>query len=265
MTWSKIDATSTVPMPGLVAFMERWRPGTTLELKAASPAQIASLAAPHGGVEAMPRVYVKFLETMGESMGGVRLTRGTTSISELIDDRADEDRRRPDPRRYIKFSIGEDDYNGRQPDDFLDLASLSADGGDAAIIRVHEHDLVSNDGPHDSPFATFSDLLRAVVVSKLGLHADRARPVLAFGLGTHPATPAKAYEFLLRLGFAPTELGTSPHVMPLEDARRGAIALLTGVSTRTPSTLLRIKARDKVQESLLKELVTDHERDLTGV
>ena len=162
MTWPELlKAPPPLSMTGLLTFMERWKPESTHGFEPATADQIAVLAQPHGGLEALPRVYREFLATMGASTGSLKLVWGTTSISALLEDREDRQRERPDPRRYLKFAIGEDDYNGRHPDDFFDLARPTPDGRDAAIIRIHERHLVSGKVAAEQPFPTFSDLLRS--------------------------------------------------------------------------------------------------------
>ena len=162
LTWKQVCEASPVEMRGLLAFMERRRPGSTREVRAATPAQIAALAEPlDRGVDALPRVYIDFLETMGEHTGALKLTWGITTITALLAERSEPERARPDPNRYFKFSIGEDDYNGRQPDGFFDLARMRPDRSDAAVVRILEGDLVRRRSTPNEPFASFSDLVRA--------------------------------------------------------------------------------------------------------
>src|SRR5690606_29612900 len=112
MTWSELlKSAPPLSMTGLLVFMERWKPGSTHGFEAATADQIAALAQPHGGIGALPRVYREFLATMGASTGGLRLMWGTTAISVLLEDLEEQQRERPNPRRYLKFAIGEDDYN----------------------------------------------------------------------------------------------------------------------------------------------------------
>ncbi|HLL06473.1 MAG TPA: hypothetical protein VK539_38230 [Myxococcaceae bacterium] len=250
-------------MKGLLAFMERWRPGSTHGFEPATAGQIAVLAQPHGGLDALPRVYREFLATMGASTGDLRLIWGTTSISVLLEDPGDHQRQRPDPRRYLKFAIGEDDYNGRHPDDFFDLSRPTPDRRDAAIIRIREERLVSGKVAAQQPFPTFSDLLRSVIVAQAGLSVpDQRTPT--YSLGRNSETPAKTYEFFTRLGFSLTELGASSAVVPLEHPERGAIALISGPSPLLPVTGVELRARDKAQQLLLEELIKDHRQELSG-
>ncbi|WP_235216857.1 hypothetical protein [Archangium violaceum] len=209
-------------------------------------------------------MYREFLATMGASTGGLRLKFGTTSISVLLEDLKDHQRERPDSRRHLKFAIGEDDYNGRHPDDFFDLSRPTPDGRDAAILRIHEEDLVSGKVAAERPFPTFSDWLRSVIVSRVCLEVGPKQHRRYYDLGPKPEAPAKAYEFFTRLGFSLTELGASSEVIPLEHPERGAIALISAPSTSIPSTGLELHARDKAQQLLLNEVIQDHKHELRG-
>lgn len=265
MTWPELlKAPPPLLMTGLIAFMERWKPGSTHGFEPATASQIAALAQPHGGLDALPRVYREFLATMGASTGGLRLVWGTTSILALLEDMEDQQRERPDPRRYLKFAIGEDDYDGRHPDDFFDLARPIQDGRDTAIISIHEENLVNGKGAAEQPFPTFSDWLRTVIVSRVSLETGPGQRTPYFNLGPNPEAPAKAYEFFTRLGFSLTGLGASSAVIPLEHPERGAIALISAPSALIPRTGVELRARDKVQQSLLKEITKDHEQKLRG-
>ncbi|MBZ4420817.1 SMI1/KNR4 family protein [Myxococcus sp. RHSTA-1-4] len=266
MTWSELlKAPPPLSMTGLLSFMERWKPGSTQGFAPATADQIAALAKPHGGLDALPRVYREFLATMGASTGDLRLTfYGTTSVSALLEDLEDPQRERPDPRRYLKFTIGEDDYEGRDTDDFFELTRPTPNGRDAAIIRIHEEDLVSGKGVVEQPFPTFSDWLRSVIVSRVCLEAGPKQQRRYYDLGPNSEAPAKAYEFFTRLGFSLTELGASSEVIPLEHSERGAIALISAPSTSIPSTGLELYARDKAQQLLLNEVIQDHKHELRG-
>lgn len=264
MTWSEfLKAPPPLSMKGLLTFMERWRPGSTHGFEPASADQIAVLAKPHGGLDAFPRVYREFLTTMGASTGDLRLMWGTTSILALLENLEDHQRQRPDPRRYLKFAIGEDDYNGRHPDDFFDLSRPTPDGRDAAIIRIREERLVRGNVAAEQPFPTFSDLLRAVLVAQVGLNVPNQRTP-CYDLGPNPETPSKTYEFFTRLGFSLTELGASSAAIPLEHPERGAIALISGPSPLLPGTGVEFRARDKAQQMLLEEFIKDHRQELSG-
>lgn len=264
MMWSEICEASALSMTGLLTFMERWQPGSTSGMQGASVDEIGALAGPLGGTEALPPVYRDFLATMGASTGELALMWGTTSIRELLASREEERRERPDPRRYLKFAVGDQDYNGRHPDDFFDLARRTPDGFDAAMIRIHEKHLVSGKVRPEEPFANFSDLVRAVTVVKLALRVGTDRSVLSFDFGTRPDTTGRVYDFFFRLGFKLTELGASSRVVPLEHREKGAIALLRGPWGEIPRARVRLRARDPAQTLRYQELLADHERELTG-
>jgi hypothetical protein len=251
-------------MTGLLSFMERWTPGSTQGFEPATADQIAALAKPHGGLNALPRVYREFLETMGASTGSLRLAFGMTSILALLEDREDPQRERPDARRYLKFAIGEDDYNGRHPDKFFELTRPTPDGRDAAIIRIHEEDLVRGKVEAEQPFPTFSDWLRTIIVSRVVFEADPEEQTRYYDLGPKSEAPAKAYDFFTRLGFLLTELGASSSVILLEHPEYGALARIRAPSTSIPTTGLLLRARDKVQQSILDEVVQDHKQELGG-
>jgi hypothetical protein len=253
-------------MTGLLAFMERWKPRSTQGFEPATADQIAALAQPHGGLAALPRVYREFLETLDASTGGLRLKFGTTSISALLEEREDPQRERPDSRRYLKFAIGEDDYNGRHPDDFFELFRPTPDGRDAAVLRIREEQLVRGKVAVEQPFPTFSDWLRTVIVSRVVFETDPRKQTSSYYLGPNPEAPAKVYEFFTRLGFSLTELGASSAVVPLEHTERGALALIKAPSPSilSPSTGVELRARDKAQQVLLDEVLKDHEQELRG-
>jgi hypothetical protein len=264
MAWSGIPETAPVPMSGLLAFMERWAPGSTDRLIPATSDQIAALSEPHGGVNALPRVYRDFLATMGASMGGLRLMFGTVAVPDLLEDQENRARRRPDPRRYLKFAIGEEYENGRQPDDFFDLQSPTADHLDAAVFRIHEEDLLGGETRPDAPFATFSDLLRGVITFKLGLDLESNPKPLTLDFGRDPRIVERVYQFLQGLGFAVNELGASRSVVPVEAAERGAIAVINAPTAKISGTLLELRARTERQQRILEELVRDHRKELRG-
>ncbi|WP_240358823.1 SMI1/KNR4 family protein [Myxococcus vastator] len=248
--------------------MERWEPGSTQGFKPATADQIAALAKPHGGLNALPHVYREFLETMGSATGSLRLTFGTTSISALLEDREDLQRERPDTRRYLRFTMGEEDeFNTtgrRDTDDIFELFRPTPDGRDAAIIRIHEEDLVRGKGEVERPFPTFSDWLRTIIVSRIVFDAAPEKQTEYYSLGRKPETPAKTYDLLTRLGFSLTELGASSEVVPLEHTKYGAIALIRAPTASIPRTGLRLRARDKEQQRILEEVISDHEEDLSG-
>ena len=270
LTWKQVCEARPVEMPGLLAFMERRRPGSTREVRAATPAQIAALVEPlDGGTDALPRVYLDFLETMGEHTEALEPRCIVSSVTALLTERSERSepgRSRPDPTRYFKFSIGEGDYNGRQPDDFFDLSRMRLDRRDAAVVRILEGDLVRGRGSPDEPFASFSDQLRAVAASEFGLDAEAERSV-AFGFGDDADADAAArgYEFLGGLGFELTELGASPSRMVLEDARRGAFALLNGPSPMIPGTLLRVHIPTGKDGLHLAEVLKDYRDRAMGL
>jgi hypothetical protein len=264
MAWSAIPNTASLSMPGLLAFMERWAPGSTDLLIPATSDQIAALSEPHGGVKALPPVYTDFLATMGASMGDIRLKFGTVAIADLLEDQEDRARRRPDPLRYLKFAIGGDDVNDRHPDDFFDLQRQTADHLDAAIFRIHEEYLLSADTKPNIPYATFSDLLRGVITLRLGLtHGSNPKP-LTLDFGGDSRMVGMLYEFLQHLGFAVNELGASRSVVPLEAPERGAVVLISAPTTRVSGTLLQLHAREQKQERILEELVRDYRKELRG-
>ena len=265
MTWSELlKAPPPLSMTGLLAFMERWKPGSTQGFEPATAGQIAALAQPHGGLKALPPVYREFLGTMGASTGDLRLTFGTTSISALLEDREAPQRERPDSRRYLKFSIGEDDYDERNPDDFFELFRPTPDGQDAAILHIREEQLMRGKAAVEQFFPTFSDWLRAIIVARVVFAAEPKKQTSSYYLGLNPEAPAKAYEFFTRLGFSLTELGASSAVVPLEHPERGALVLIKAPSPSIPSTGVRLRARDKAQQLLLDEVLKDHEQELRG-
>ncbi|NTX10871.1 hypothetical protein HUA76_08750 [Myxococcus sp. CA056] len=259
-----LESPPPLSMAGLLAFMERWKPGSTQGFEPAAAEQIAALAKPHGGLHALPRVYREFLETMGASTGDLRLTFGTTSISALLKDREAPQRERPDSRRYLKFAIGEDDYNGRHPDEFFELTRPTPDGRDAAILSIREEDLVSHKEGAELLFPTFSDLLRSIIASRVVFEVGPEKQTRYYSLGEQPGTPRRVYEFFSRLGFSLTELGASADVVLLEHSERMAIALLSAPSTWIPRTGVQLRARDKTQQLLLEEIFSDHEEALSG-
>lgn len=265
LTWKQVCEARPVEMPGLLAFMERRRPGSTRDVRPATPAQLEALVEPlDGGADALPRVYLDFLKIMGEHTGALELTWGVTTITALIAERSETGRGRPNPNRHFKFSIGEDDYNGRHPDDFFDLARMRPDRSDAAVVRILEGDLVRGRGSPDEPFASFSDLVRGVASGQFSLYAESAEPSVPFGLGDSAEAPARAYEFLVGLGFELTELGASPAVMVLEDPRRGAFAELDASSGMISGTLLSVRIPAGKDGLHLAEVLKDYQARARG-
>ena len=266
MTWKQVCEARPLEMRGVLAFMERLRPGSTRDIRAATPAQIASLVEPlDRGIDALPRVYLEFLKTMGDHSGALELTWGTTSINAIIAERSETSGGRADSNRHFKFSIGEDDYNGRHPDDFLDLARMRSDRCDAPVLRILEADLIQGKRTPDQPFASFSDLVRSVVVGQFGLDTDPSDPPVPFGLGGDADASARAYEFLVGLGFELTELGASPSRLVLEDPRRGALALLTGPPSMLSGTLLSVRLPSGNDGRQLAEVLNDYEARVRGL
>ncbi|QVW70562.1 hypothetical protein [Myxococcus xanthus] len=264
MTWAELlKAPPPLTMKGLRAFMERWKPGSTEGFKPATAVQIAALAQPHGGLDALPPVYSDFLAAMGASTGSFRLTFGTTSISALLEDREDTQRERPDPRRYVKVAIGEELPEDRYPDEFFELFRPTPDGRDAAIVRIHEDDLVRGKQTAKRPFATFSDWLRAVAVSRVVLETEPRKQTKSYSLGEKPEAVAKTYEFFSRLGFSLTELGASSAIIPLEHRKYGATILISAPSLWIPRAGVELRARDKTQQRILEEAISDHEEELS--
>lgn len=266
LTWKQVCEARPVEMPALLAFMERRRPGSTREVRAATPAQIAALVEPlDGGTDALPRVYLDFLETMGEHTGALELTWGSMAVSALLAERSEAGSERPDPNRYFKFSIGEDDYNGRHPDDFFDLTRMRSDRSDAAVLRILEGDLVRRRVTPDEPFASFSDLVRAVAAGQFGLEDEAAEESAPFAFGDDAGAPARGYEFLVGLGFELTELGASPSRMVLEDPKRGALAMLKGPSVMIPGTLLQVRIPAGKEGLHLTAVLEDYEARVMGL
>lgn len=265
LTWQELlKAPPPLSMGGLLTFLERWQPGSTRGFKPATAGQIALLAQLYGGPAALPRVYLEFLATMGESTGSLRLKSGTTSISALLEEFHRQQPTRLERRRYLKFAIGGEDYNGRLPDDFFDLTLPTPDGRDAAIFRIHGEHLASDQAAAEQPFQTFSDWLRGVVISRTVWEALPQGKPLYYDLGPVPEAPAKAYDFLTRMGFSCTELGASAQVIPLECPKRGALALIRAATVLVPSASVRLRAREKAQQSLLAELLQDHRQELSA-
>ncbi len=265
MQWSELTSASPLVFSGLLECMERWQPGSTKDLEPATDEMVEELASPlEEGVDTLPLIYREFLASMGVSTGWLRLMWGSTSVTELLADRKDKQRKRPDSQRYFMFALGEDDINGRHPDDFFDLAKRTQDGVDAAIIRISERDLSEGGVDPKAPFATFSDLLRAVITAKLGLQIEDDRSVGYFDFGTDPEAPERVYDFLVRLGFSHTKLGASTRVVPLEASGRAAIALLKGPSPSIPRTALRLRSTDPQESAQLKALMDDYQGELRG-
>lgn len=267
VAWSVIQEESPLRMHALMAFMERFSQGSTADARPATREQIAALAELLGGtVDRLPRVYLDFLQTMGEQIGKLRLTRGITSISALLADRRGRGRAHVDSQRYFKFAIGEDDYNGRQPDDFFDLHRIWANGEDAAIIRIREEDLIDSRQTPDEPFGSFSDLVRSVMVNKLckGTRADKL-PAVSFGFGTVAGATVKVYELLAGLGFELTELGASPRIIPLENTAKRAVALLAGPSPTLPDTGIWVRTLDEKYLRHITEVLSDYRAKLRGL
>lgn len=260
--WQVVEASIPLKLSALLEFMERWSPGVTQDFAGAQAAQIRELAEPHGGVSEMPGVYLEFLERMGDSTGDLDLVCGSTSVGALLELRKVAGEDVPVPRRYVRYSVGEEDFEGEFLADFLDLATRTSSGADAAVLRVSPAALAAPARPPWRPFESFSDLLRSVTISRLCMEAvDRKEAI--FGLGKEDAARVRCTEFLAKLGFELSDIGASPRVLPLEDKQRGAIASLSREEPQT-TTLLYLRARDRVEELKLSELVSDHLPEILG-
>lgn len=259
--WSAIQRSPTLEIPSLLAFMERIAPNSTREVSGASAEQIEALAAPHGGRAKLPPVYLDFLERMGASVGQLRFARGSTCIEELLDLREDS-APLPNPKRFLRYSTGEENHGGLLVADFFDLSNRSADGRDAAILRIDPRLLEASDEKASRPFASFSDLLRSVIVSRLCFETDE-RPVLNFDLDEDEEDRIRCVEFLEKLGFGLTEMGASTEAIPLEHRQRGVFGMLQRM-VGSKMTLLLLKARDKMEESRLREVLLDNLPNLRG-
>lgn len=259
LTWKQVCEARPLEMRALLSFMERCRPGSTRALRPATSAQIAALAEPlSGGIEALPRVYVEFLQAMGEHTADLRLAWGDTSASTLLAERAERGSSSHEPSRLFKFAIGDDGDGGRSPDDFLDLARIRSDGSDAPVVQMREGEIVTGQPAPREPFASFSDLVRSCVCSQFVLHAADVQRTLSVYLGDGADAPERAYEFLTGLGFEPNELGASPGVMILEDVQHGALASVTGPSRPNPGTLAMVRLPVGNQGLHLKEMLIDY-------
>lgn len=260
--WPTIEASEPLSIPALCDFMERWRPEVTHGFAAAPQEEIRRLAAPHGGVGALPSVYRDFLQRMGASTGELRLVRGSTSVSALLAQRDEDPGENPDPQRYVRFSTGSVDMDGELLADFFDLAARTADGRDAAVLRMDPNGLADPAYEPWRPFESLSDLLRSVTISRLCMEAfPRKKPT--FPLGNEQDARVRCTELLGRLGFALSTLGASPRIIPLEHEARNAIALLSRDEPGT-MTLLYLRARDRVEEIKLAEIVADHLPTIVG-
>jgi len=263
MTWDHIFALEPLSMLHVLAYMERWRPGSTASFRPAATEQIAALASFYGGADMLPPLYLEFLQVMGEERGELDLWWNSTAISDLLEELEAGERQRADPSRYLKIALGSDDYNGRHPDDFLDLQHPTPDGRDAAFMRAHERYLVRDSKTFERPFATFSDLLRSATVARWGFCIDTEEYPAYFSFGDAADSIRRLYAFLVdRLGFESTELGASSSMIPLEHHERGAIALVLGPSGTIPTTGLKIRARDPSQHRLLEELLADYKQQI---
>ena len=265
MDWAEIEASCPLAMGTVLEFMARWQPDSIRSVRAASAEAIAEYAEPHGGSEKLPDVYVDFLSTMGEDCGALAPNFRSFALSELLKDRSEEKEAVPEPSRYVKVSVGEEDYNGRHPDDFLDLEAPQCDGADAGMIRILEADLVNGLVEPEVPFPSFSDMIRRLAVAQVAFNVSPRRRPLSFGFGADLDSAQRAYEFVVRLGFAVSDLGASTAVVTLEDPARGAIGLLIPANDRRPSTTLRYRAREETQEKLIQQLLAENQQALSGL
>lgn len=260
MKYSDLDQYVTVDFEAARLFLERWAPGCTSKLVPASREDTDELAARYRGA-ALPSVYCAFLSMMGEAVGDLGLVRGTTSISALLHD-LDVAGPPEASGRFLKFAIGDDTLEQLQPSYFFDLATRSADGSDAAIVRA-EDDAIARGVPSDPPpFASFSDLVRGVFTTNVAL--DLTKEHVYENLGEDPLGPERAIAFLSTLGFELTELSASRTVIPLECSKRSAIALVLAPFSDTPRTRMYVKSRDEREQVLLSELFRDNTIALLG-
>lgn len=261
MSWSDIGKAQPLRMASVLRFMERFKNGSAASVRGASKAQIAELVRPlAGGRASLPTIYVDFLETMGENSNGIRLVWGSNSASRLLADRLDDSEPHVNPNRYFKYGIGElEDVGERPPDGFLDLAEMTADGADAAILEIREGSLVRGKEVPTRPYASFSDKIRANVVRRFCLDANPKREATAFSFGELASASSRVVEFLGKLGFFLTELGASPAIVPMENPERGTVALLFCRNPGYwPRTHLSLYSPDEEYDKYLRELVADN-------
>jgi hypothetical protein len=256
---------ATLTMSAVLTFMERWRPGSSGDVRAATSEQIERLAEPlPRGVASLPSVYLDFLQSMGESTGPIHLIKGTTAASALLADREDLEHPHLDQTRYFKYGVA--DLNEVIPlDAFLDLTKRSPDGRDAPVFDGLEGDLARNDHAPMSGCGSFSDEVRMIVFGQLALSSES--PNMGDGhlyLGKDPAAPERALRLLQQAGFAFTELGASSDIIPLESAARGISVCVTSGPDRNLAGLVEFKAKTEAQATWLYELLQDHKAELSG-
>lgn len=253
---SAADASSALDMVAVCSFVERWRPGATKAFVPATPEQITALAGPSGGVSVLPPVYLDFLSTMGVSTGGLGLLWGSTSVLELLAERERDHGSQPDPRRYLKWGIGENNRDcGKEEDWFFDLRQRTSDLSDAMIVEAYPRDLADAASMAIHPVSTFSDRLRTMLTQFVWFDDSRGSILLRY---TEPTAPTRAAEVLNRLDFDATELGVSGHCIPLVSPSRQARACLDVPRTATGATVLEIAASDPRELALLREILLDH-------
>jgi hypothetical protein len=251
MDWSDIERGDPLEMPALLSFLERNAPGSTRRMRGASEERIAAVAEPlQGGAEALPRVYLEFLRTMGERRFPMNLMWGLPEVSALL-----AARKRPQewsvPKQYFKYAYGMTVNGERQDDQFLDLGRRIGGGVDAHVVLGTDREL-STGRPVEEIFESISDQLRFSAVSVVERHLGHDKLEVF-----QPERVRDMFDALCNMGFELTELGGCPSRVPLVAPGKGMIALLATVASETADPYVSVAARDERQLLRTTEILKD--------
>ncbi|HEX5656656.1 MAG TPA: hypothetical protein VFX59_05645 [Polyangiales bacterium] len=251
MNWADIERAHPVEIPALLSFLERNAPGSTRRMRGASEERIAALARPlQGGPEALPRVYLEFLRTMGERRLPMKFTWGLPEVSALL-----AARKRPQkwtvPKQYFKYAYGTTLEGERQDDQFMDLGRPIGGGVDAHVVLGTDRELATG-RPVEEIFESFSDQLRFSAVSVVEKYLGHYKLEVF-----QPERIRDMFDALRNMGFEPTELGGCPRHVPLVAPGKAMVAMMTTSGTSSSTPHVTVAARDEKQLLRATEILKD--------
>jgi hypothetical protein len=251
MNWSDIERGDPLEMAALLSFLERNAPGSTRRMRGASEERIAAVAEPLlGGPEALPRVYVEFLRTMGERRFPMNLMWGLPEVSALLAGRKRPQEWTP-PKQYFKYAYGMTVNGERQDDQFLDLGRRIGGGVDAHVMLGTDRELAAG-RPLEEIYESFSDQLRYSAAGVVKRHLGFS-DLEVF----QPERVRDMFDALRNMGFEVTELGGCASRVPMVAPGKDMIALLSTVHSEEVDPHVTVAARDEKQMLRTTEILKD--------